>query len=135
MRYITRVIGPKYKDGWKNNQLTEKIIEEFIMSKQFEMRLSDARSSEFNLGSSEISKNSSEDDDKETSGMSIAKIKEKLERKEVPVEELKIERAIRLEYTLKQILVIEFWVKYNELENRSDEKLKNELDEWVRMKA
>ncbi|CAB4424158.1 unnamed protein product [Rhizophagus irregularis] len=105
MRYTTKVTYPKYKDGWKNNQLTEEIIEEFITSKQFEIRLSDARSSEFNIGSSEVSENDSENDDKEKSSMSIAEIKEKLEKKGIPIEELKIERAIRLGYTLKQILV------------------------------
>ncbi|CAG8758421.1 11190_t:CDS:1, partial [Rhizophagus irregularis] len=133
MRYTTKVAYLKYKDGWKNNQLTEEIIKEFITSKQFEARISDAGSSELNLVDSEISEDSS--DDKETSGLSIADIKEKLNRKGVLIEELKIERVIRLGYGPNQILVVEFWVKYNELENLSDEKLKSELDEWVRMKT
>ncbi|POG71464.1 hypothetical protein GLOIN_2v1478394 [Rhizophagus irregularis DAOM 181602=DAOM 197198] len=134
MRYTTRVSYPKYKDGWKNNKLTEEIIEEFISSKQFEIGLSDVGSSEFNLVSSEMSEYSSEDD-KETSGIGIAEIKERLERKGILIEKLKIERAIRLGYELNQILVVEFWIKYNELENLSDEKLKSELNEWVRMKV
>ncbi|PKC54188.1 hypothetical protein RhiirA1_477800 [Rhizophagus irregularis] len=133
MRYTTKVAYLKYKDGWKNNQLTEEIIKEFITSKQFEARISDAGSSELNLVDSKISEDSS--DDKETSGLSIADIKEKLNRKEVLIEELKIERVIRLGYGPNQILVVEFWVKYNELENLSDEKLKSELDEWVKMKT
>ncbi|RGB21850.1 hypothetical protein C1646_777129, partial [Rhizophagus diaphanus] len=45
-----------------------------------------------------------------------------------------IERAIRLGYN-KEVLVVEFWKKYNELENRSDEKLKEELDEWIEIKT
>ncbi|CAG8710189.1 15669_t:CDS:2, partial [Rhizophagus irregularis] len=131
---IEEVSYPKYKDGWKNNKLTEEIIEEFISSKQFEIGLSDVGSSEFNLVSSEMSEYSSEDD-KETSGIGIAEIKERLERKGILIEKLKIERAIRLGYELNQILVVEFWIKYNELENLSDEKLKSELNEWVRMKV
>ncbi|CAB4405324.1 unnamed protein product [Rhizophagus irregularis] len=79
-----------------------------IISEIWPIRLSDAGSSEFNLGSSEISEDGSENDNKETSSISIVEIKEKLEKKGIPVEELKIERAIRLGYTLKQILVIEF---------------------------
>ncbi|UZO13030.1 uncharacterized protein OCT59_004536 [Rhizophagus irregularis] len=134
MRYMTRVSYPKYKDGWKNSKLTEEIIEEFIVSKQFEMRFSDVGSSEFNLVSSEASENNSENDDEGISSIGIAEIKERLERRGASVEELKIERVIRLGYDLGQILTIEFWVKYNELENLSDDKLKEELNEWVGQK-